>query len=112
MYWSLQYLITILFPSRYEVEISHLVNLTFSLGTIFGIGRISKELFNSKVGKITFLILFFYPIFFGHMGLNGKDTIIAFSHVWITYLIFRYLKNQDNKKKVNNYIIYISFITA
>ena len=61
---------------HYQFELSHIINLFFSLGAIFGVGKFGKELFNKKVGKIIFLILFFYPIFFGHMAINGKDTII------------------------------------
>ena len=59
IYWSIQYFISKIFPSQYQIEINHLINLIFSFGTIFGIGKLSKELFNKKVGKITFLILFF-----------------------------------------------------
>ena len=86
-YWSLLYAVTEIFPSKYTTEITHLVSLYFSLATIFGIGKVCSELFNKKVGKIVFLLLFFYPIFFGHMSINNKDTILAFSHVWIVYLI-------------------------
>ena len=104
-YWSLQYLLTTIFPSKYQIEISHLTNLIFSLATIIGIGQLGKELFNKKVGKIIFLVLFFYPIFFGHMSINPKDTILAFCHVWITLLIFKYLKRQHHKDKdsIKNY---------
>ena len=112
IYWSLQYLLTTIFPSKYQIEISHLVNLIFSLAAIIGISQLGKELFNKKVGKIVFLILFFYPVFFGHMSINSKDTIIALSHVWIVYLILRYLKKQDIKKKANKYIIYLGFLAA
>ena len=62
LYWSLQYLLTTAFSSKYQIEVSHLTNLIFSLATIIGIGQLGKELFNKKVGKIIFLILFFYPI--------------------------------------------------
>ena len=99
IYLSLQYLVTKIFPSKYELQVSHLVNLFFSLATIFGISKICKILFNKKIGKIVFLILFFYPVFFGHMGFNSKDTILAFSHVWITYLAIKYLKTQNIKEK-------------
>ena len=58
IYWSLLYFITEIFPAKYKIEVSHLINLIFSLSVIFGIGKISKELFNKKVGEITFLILF------------------------------------------------------
>ena len=46
------------------------------------------------------------------MAINGKDTIIAFSHIWILYFILRYLKKQNIKKKTNNYIIYIGLLSA
>ena len=109
-YWSIKYLIMKIFPSKYQVEISHLVNLSVSIGTIIGFGKLGKELFNKEIGKIIFLILFFYPVFFGHMGLNGKDTILAFSHVWITYLLLRYIKNQNYSKKANRYICSLSVL--
>ena len=112
IYWSLSYLLTQLLPIKYQIESSHLVNLIFSLSVIFGIGKLGKELFNKKIGKIIFLILFFYPAFFGHMAINSKDTILALSHVWISYLIIRYLKKQDNKKKIYNYIFYVAILVA
>ena len=111
-YWSLLYLLTKIFPTNYQIEASHIINLFFSLSVIFGIGKLSKELFNEKVGKITFLILFFYPIFFGHMAMNNKDIVLALSHVWITYLIFRYFKKQNIKEKTNKYIIFIGVLAA
>ena len=101
-----------MFPSNYEIEVSHLVNLFFSILTIFGVRKLCKELFNDKIGKLAFLILFFYPIFFGHMGFNNKDTILAFSHIWITYFLFLYIKKQNIKDKANKYIAYIAILTA
>ena len=101
IYWSIQYFLTKIFPIRYQIESSHFVNLIFSLSAIIATSKISSELFNKKVAKITFVILFFYPIFFGHMGFNPKDTILTFCHVWIFYSILRYLKNQKNKHFVN-----------
>ena len=112
IYWSLLYLITKIFPSGLQIEISHLVNLCFSFAAIIGLAKICKELFNSTVGKIVFLILFFYPVYFGHMGFNNKDTILAFSHVWITYYIFRYIKYQNYSNKVNKYILSIALLAA
>tara|TARA_Y100000590_G_scaffold460648_1_gene620417 strand:+ start:658 stop:2289 length:1632 start_codon:yes stop_codon:yes gene_type:complete len=113
-YWSLQYLFTTIFPAKYQVESSHLLNLIFSFLAIIGIGQIGKELFNKKVGKIIFLVLFFYPIFFGHMSMNSSDTIIAFGHVWITLLVLKYLKNQHRKDKssINTYPIIIGILAA
>ena len=112
IYWALSYLITKQFPLQYQFEISHLINLFFSLGAIIGIGKLGSELFNKKVGKIIFIILFFYPIFFGHMAINSKDTILAFSHIWITCLLFKYLKKQNLSKKTNKYIFYLAILAA
>jgi len=112
IYWSLAYLTTKIFPSQYEIEISHLINLFFSLCTLVGIGKLCRELFNKAVGKIVFLILFFYPVFFGHMGINSKDSILAFSHIWITFFILKYIRKQDIKEKANKYIFYIASLCA
>ena len=72
IYWSFVHFITKIFPSQYQIETIHLTNLFFSLATIFGIGKLSKELFNRKVGQIIFLILFFYPIFLDIWHLTTK----------------------------------------
>ena len=114
-YWSIQYFFTTIFPSKYQLEISHLVNLIFSLAAIFGIAQLGKEFFNKKVGKLIFLILFFFPVFFGHMSMNPKDTILAFCHVWITLIVFKYLRKQHiekNKESISNYIIFIGILAA
>ena len=86
-YDSLSAFISQMFPRKYEVQIHHLTNLFFSFSTIVGISKISKIIFNKKVSKIIFLIAFLNPIFFGHMSINAKDTIIAFSNIWVTYFI-------------------------
>ena len=112
IYWSLQYLLTQIFPYEYRIEVTHLTNLIFSFSAIVGIGKLSKELFNQKIGKIVFLVLFFYPIFFGHMSFNGKDMFLAFCHVWIFYLVIRYLKKQDIRDKANKYIIFLGILAA
>ena len=39
IYWSLSYLVSKQFPLQYQIEISHLLNLIFSLSTIIGIGE-------------------------------------------------------------------------
>tara|TARA_Y100000590_G_scaffold322405_1_gene365093 strand:- start:6417 stop:7997 length:1581 start_codon:yes stop_codon:yes gene_type:complete len=112
IYYSLKFLLIQIFPIKYHIEASHMINLAFSLGAIIGIKKIGKELFNENVGKIVFLILFFYPIFFGHMALNSKDTIIAFSHVWIFYLLIQYVKKQNIKLKANSHINFIAVLAA
>ena len=112
IYYSVKFLLIQIFPIKFQIEASHLINLIFSLSAIIGIKKISKELFNEKVGKIVFLTLFFYPSFFGHMALNSKDTIIAFCHVWIFFLSIQYIKKQDIKHKANSYINFIAILSA
>ena len=94
------------FPRKYIIESIYIINLVFSISAVFGISKISKELFNKQIGKITFVFCFFNPIFFGHMAMNGIDTIITFANIWLFYKILRYLKHQHNKEKRNSYVIY------
>ena len=102
IYWSFLYLVSEIFPSKYQNEIGHLINLSFSLSAIFATGRLATVLFNKEVGKLTFLVLFLFPIFFGHMAVNNKDTILAFCHVWIIYLVLRYFQKQLQTLKKNS----------
>ena len=46
------------------------------------------------------------------MAFNSKDTIAAFSHVWIFYLSIRYLKKQNITLKAYNYINFIAVLAA
>jgi hypothetical protein len=89
-YNVLNIFITKMFPIKYEIEIWHLTNLLFSIFTIFGIYKISSQLFNKKVGKIVFLLCILNPVFFGHMAMNAKDPLVAFAHVWATYVFLKY----------------------
>jgi len=76
-YNTLAIFITKIFPNKYEIEIWHLTNTFFSILAVFGIYKITSNLFNKKVGKIVFLLCFINPIFFGHMAMNSKDTMIV-----------------------------------
>ena len=97
IYHALRYLLVQAIPKIYQIEANHLINLFFSLATIIGIKKISENFFNKEIGKLVFLILFFYPVYFGHMGFNSKDTIIAFCNVWIFYYLVKYLFNRETK---------------
>ena len=109
-YNTLAALITKIFPRKFELEIFHLTNSLFSISTIFGISKISRELFNKKVGQIVFVLCFFNPVFFGHIATNPKDMIVAFSNVWTAYLIIRYIKNQHIDEKRNLYTIFMGLV--
>ena len=108
-YSTLASFFTKMFPKEYEVESWHSINALFSIFTVFGIYRISSNLFNKNVGKIIFLLCFLNPIFFGHMAMNSKDTIIAFAHVWSTYILLRYLQKQSPGINCNHYILLAGF---
>ncbi len=111
IYWTVSHFFTNFFPKSFELEASHLINTSVSIFTIIGIGKLSREFFDKKTGNITFLILLLFPIFFGHMAINSKDTILAFCHVWIFYNFIRYFKKQKIKRK-KNYILNIGILAA
>ena len=104
-YNTLAIFVTKIFPNKYEIQIWHLTNTIFSISTVFGIYKITSNLFDKKVGKIVFLLCFLNPIFFGHMAMNSKDTMVAFAHVWSTYIFLRYLQTQNTTKNHNRYIL-------
>ncbi len=105
MYSTLAAFFSQFFPKEYLVFSLYFFNFTFSFFAIVGVYKISKELFNKIIGKITFLICFFNPIFFGHMSINPNDTIVAFANIWFFYLLLNYFKMQKDKNKKNKYII-------
>ena len=75
IYYSIKYLFVQIFPAKYQIEASYLINLFFSFATLVGIKKLSKKLFNNKVGTIVFLILFSYPIFFYHAVFSLQTAI-------------------------------------
>ena len=105
LYNTIAIFITKLFPQKIEIEVWHLVNSICSIFTVFGIYKITTILFNKNVGKITFLLCFLNPIFFGHMAMNSKDTIIATAHVWFIYTTIRYLQKQNLSENSGYYIL-------
>lgn len=112
IYFSFTYLITNLFPNSLEIQINHLINTTISFTALFGLAKITRKLFNKKTSYFAFLILFFYPIFFGHMAVNGSDSVLLFCNIWITYYVLKYLKNHHKTEKCKKYIISIGIICA
>ncbi len=111
-YYTLKYMLINIFPLQFRVEVSYLINLFFSFLVILGTKKFVELLFNKEVGKIVFLILFFYPAFFGHMAFNSKDTIIALCHIWIFYLLLDYIKKGNLKKNSANNFYLIGLLAA
>ena len=102
--------ITQLFNKSYEIEILHIINSCVGISTIFGISKISRELFNKNVGYIVFLISFFNPVFFGHMAMNERDLVIAFCNVWTTYALIKYFKYHHIKEKKTKFLIVLGML--
>jgi hypothetical protein len=109
IYWTIQFFLSQIISLKYQIEIIHIINLIISLFTAIGLSKICRIIFNKDIEKISLIVLLLYPIFFGHTAMNGKDTILAFSHVWIFYFILQYLKNQFILSKKNNYIYFLVF---
>ena len=112
LYWSFSYFITQLLPSKFSVEFYHIINTIFGLFVCVGLYKITKNFFNKPVAYIAFLFLFFTPFFFGHFAINNKDTILAFSHVWIIYYLTKYCIKDFNLKKRLVIIFKLSLLSA
>jgi len=100
-----------IFPARYQVEILHLSNLAISFLGIYGLGKFVSLLFNKNISLIFLIILCTYGVFFGHLAVNPKDTVVATAYSWALYLILKYIKKQDgvSQKKI---IYYLGFFLA
>ncbi len=112
LYWSFASLISQIVPSKFSVEIFHLINTFFGLVTIVGVYQVSKKIFNKKIAKISLILLFFIPLFFGHLAINNKDMILTFSHIWIIYYIIKYSFNEYNFKNRFFILLKISLLSA
>lgn len=110
IYNTLSAFILQLFPKKFELEVFHLINFSVSFLTVLGIYKLSKKLFNKEIATFTFIIFLLYPIFFGHMSINDRDTVMAFCNVWISFYALQYLKFDTKKNK--KYVFYLGFLLA
>jgi len=78
------------FYNIYIVEIKHLINLFFSLGSLIGLYLITKIIFNKCISILAVIITFTNPFFFGHTSINPKVIIIFFSIIWFCYFFYKY----------------------
>ena len=86
-----------IFPRGIYYESYYLINFLTGLAGLFGLKKVIKYFFGTSVSKIFFVISIFSPLFFGHLSINPKDTIIATANFWIFYYIIKYLKNSSNQ---------------
>ena len=92
------------FPRKLYYESFHIVNYIFGIIGIIGLKKVIKFFFGSNVAKIFFLISIITPVYFGHLSINPKDTIIATSNFWIMYYVIKYLKTNDELIRTNTSI--------
>ena len=92
LYDTLSYLIVSIFPRNYVYEAHHVVNFLVGISGLIALKKFVQILFNKKISDIFFLFSFFSPIYFGHLGINPKDTIICAAHFWTLYYCVKYLK--------------------
>jgi len=111
IYWTVQYIFTLFFPKGYSLQINHLFNFLFSVAAIIGFVKFFEQMFFKKkiLSRIIFIIIFVYPVIFGHLSINPKDTIVFFSHSWCSYLLIRYFKKKK-KKIYYKFIFFFSLI--
>ena len=92
LYDTLSYLIVSIFPRNYIYEAHHAINFLIGVSGLLALKKFVRILFNKKISDIFFILSFFSPIYFGHLGINPKDTIICAANFWILYYCIKYLK--------------------
>ncbi len=112
LYWTVLSFINQMFPQKFHLEVFHILNAFFGLMTIVGLYKLNKIIFNKPVAKISSIFLFFIPFFYGHFAINFKDIILAFTHVWIIYYVYKYIFFDFIFKKKIILILKISLLSA
>ena len=73
------------FSRNLAIQIFYILNFVSSSFAAVGVYKLSKLLFNKQIALYTFVFFFFFSNFFGHMQINGRDTMILFCNIWIAY---------------------------
>ena len=110
---SISHIIYKFFPSfhgNYFFNIKHFINFIFATISIYGLYSFIK-LFtkNELLALLSSLLTILNPFFFGHMGINPKDTIIFFSLIWFLYFFYKYISKEKDLKNLIFFSIFIGF---
>ena len=110
---SITYIIYKFYPNffgNFFFNIKHFINFTFAALAIYGLYSFIK-LFtkNELLALISSLLTILNPFFFGHMGINPKDTIIFFSLIWFLYFFYKYISKEEDLKNLILFSIFIGF---
>ena len=101
LYDTLSSLIVSAFPKTFKYEFYHIINFLVGISGLFALKKFVNIMFNKKISEVFFILCLFTPLYFGHLGINPKDTIIASANFWILYYVFKYLHaNTDTKKSL------------
>ena len=104
LYDTISALISSVFPRKYYYEGYSIINFIFGIAGLFGLKKVVKFFFGNNVSKYFFIITLFSPLFFGHLFINPKDTIIATANFWIIYYLIKYLNNNNDISRKNTVI--------
>ena len=98
------------FFGNFFFNIKHFINFIFAAFSIYGLYRFVK-LFskNELLALLSSLLTILNPFFFGHMGINPKDTIIFFSLIWFLYFFYKYTSKEKDLKNLILFSIFIGF---
>ncbi len=108
---TISFLINKFYPEFLRINffnIKHFVNFIFAALSVYGIYKFIKIFSkNDFLALTSTLLTIINPFFFGHMGMNPKDTIIFFSLIWFLYFFYKYI---SKKKDIKNLIYFSAFI--
>lgn len=104
LYDTVSALISSVFPRKLYYEGSSIINFIFGISGLFGLKKVIKFFFGNKVSIYFFIITLFSPLFFGHLFINPKDTIIATANFWLIYYVIKYLNNNNDISRKNTVI--------
>ena len=91
-------------------NIKHFFNFIFAVFSILGLYKFIKIFTKNKsLALISCLLTLSNPFFFGHMGINPKDTIIFFSLIWFLYFFYRYTLNKKDFKNLILFSLFLGF---
>jgi hypothetical protein len=96
------------FHGNFFFHIKHLINFIFAALSIYGLYSFVKLFSNNELlALLSSLLTLINPFFFGHMGINPKDTIIFFSLIWFLYFFYKYISKEKDLKNLIFFSIFI-----
>ena len=98
------------FLNRNFFNIKHFINFTFAALSIYGLFKFIKVISNNELlALFSILLTILNPFFFGHMGINPKDTIIFFALIWFLYFFYKYISKKRDIKNLIYFSVFIGF---